>query len=97
MALMVVLHRVADYDAWRKVYDEVEPLQKSAGMLEESVYRMTDDPNHVLVLHRFATAEEAEAFLRSDELQEAMGTSGRRARLDARRALRRGLSAEHGV
>jgi quinol monooxygenase YgiN len=76
MALAVILHRVGNYDEWRKVYEEVEPLQKSAGVLEESVYRMTDDPNHVLVLHRFATADEAEAFLSSPELREAMGRAG---------------------
>lgn len=76
MALSVVLHRVDDYYAWRKVYDEAAPMQKAAGVLEESVYRMTDDPNHVLVLHRFATADEAEAFLSSPELREAMGRAG---------------------
>jgi len=51
-------------------------MQKAAGVLEESVYRMTDDRNHVLVLHRFATSDEAEAFLSSDELRVAMGRSG---------------------
>ncbi len=76
MALMVVLHRVDDYDAWRKVYEEVAPLQQAAGVLEESVYRMTDDLNHVLVLHRFATSDEAEAFLSSDELRAAMSRAG---------------------
>ena len=76
MALSVVLHRVDDYDAWRKVYDEAAPLQQAAGVLEESVYRMTDDPNHVLVLHRFATPDEAEAFLASDELRGAMARAG---------------------
>jgi heme-degrading monooxygenase HmoA len=76
VALMVVLHRVDDYDAWRTVYEEGRPLQQAAGVLEESVYRMTDDLNHVLVLHRFATSDEAEAFLSSDELRAAMSRAG---------------------
>jgi heme-degrading monooxygenase HmoA len=73
---MVVLHRVEDFDAWRRVYEEAGPLRQKSGVLEESVSRMTDDPNHVLVLHRFATSDEAEAFLSSDELRDAMSRAG---------------------
>ena len=50
MALLVILHRVADYDAWRKVYDSVADMQESAEVTGESVHRMVDDPNNVLVL-----------------------------------------------
>jgi hypothetical protein len=52
MAMMVVLHRVKDYRAWRQVYDEFEPVQKAGGVIAESVYQAKDDPNNVLVLHR---------------------------------------------
>jgi heme-degrading monooxygenase HmoA len=76
MALLVVLHQVDDYDTWRMVYDEAKPLQEAGGVLEASVYRMTDDPNHVLVVHRFATADEAETFLRNPELQDGMMRAG---------------------
>ena len=76
MPLLVVLHQVADYDAWRQVYDQSEPLQTAGGVLEDSVFRMTDDPSHVLVLRRFASADEAEAFLGSDEYRSAMARAG---------------------
>ena len=76
VALMVVLHPVNDYEAWRKVYDEVGPIQKAGGVIEESVYRAKDDPNNVLVLHRFATVGEAEAFLQNPDLQAAMERGG---------------------
>jgi hypothetical protein len=76
MALMTVLHRVSDYDAWRKVYDEVAPVQKAGGVTAESVYRAKDDPNNVLVMHHFSTMAEAEAFLENNEIREAMGRGG---------------------
>jgi len=76
MALLVVLHRVNDYDAWRKVYDEVEPLQKSGGVTEKSVHRAKDDPNNVLVLHRFNTMVEAQAFMDNAEIHAAMQRAG---------------------
>ena len=76
MTLTVVRHQVQDYRAWRKVYDEVAPLQKAGGVIEESVYQIKDDPNDVLVLHRFATRAEADAFFASPELRDAMHRAG---------------------
>jgi hypothetical protein len=76
VALMVVLHRVKDYAAWRKGYDEAGPLQKAGGVTAESVFRAKDDPNNVLVLHHFATTAEAEAFMARDDLRAAMQRAG---------------------
>lgn len=39
MARSLVLHRVADYDAWRRVYDSVAPMQAAGGVTAESVHR----------------------------------------------------------
>jgi heme-degrading monooxygenase HmoA len=72
MALLVILHRVGDYDAWRQVYDSVSGMQKSGGVTHESVHRMVDDPNNVLVLHYFDSVETARAFTTLPELREAM-------------------------
>jgi quinol monooxygenase YgiN len=76
MAMIVVLHRVKDYRAWRQVYDEFEPVQKAGGVIAESVYQAKDDPNNVLVLHSFATMAAAEAFVAKPELREAMQKGG---------------------
>lgn len=76
MALMVVLHRVKDYAAWRKGYEGAGPLQKAGGVTAESVFRAKGDPNNVLVLHHFATMAEAETFMARDDLREAMEQAG---------------------
>ena len=76
MTLAVVLHRVRDYRAWRQVYDDVAPMQKAGGVTAESVYQAKDDPNNVLVLHSFATRAQAETFIASPDLREAMGRAG---------------------
>jgi hypothetical protein len=39
---------VADYDAWRKVHDSVAGMQNDAGVTQQSVHRMADDPDNVL-------------------------------------------------
>jgi len=76
MAMTVVLHRVRDYDAWRKVYKEVAPMQKAGGVIAESVYQAKGDPRNVLVLHSFKTMAKAEQFFSSPELRAAMGRAG---------------------
>jgi hypothetical protein len=76
MALSLVLHRVADYPAWRQVYDSVSNLQKAGGVIAESVHRTAGDPDNVLVIHEFGTLGEAQAFFASDELQDAMRRAG---------------------
>jgi uncharacterized protein (DUF1330 family) len=76
MAMAAVLHRVADYGAWRQVYDEVADLQKQGGVVAESVHRMAGDPDNVLVLHEFGTLDEARAFFADAELQDAMRRAG---------------------
>jgi hypothetical protein len=72
----MVQHRVADYDKWRKAYDGFAGAQKAGGVTRQSVYRATDDPSNLLVMHGFATAADAEAFLASTELRNAMRQAG---------------------
>ncbi len=72
MALLLILHRVADYDAWRKVYDAASEMQEFADVTSEAVHRMVDDPNNVLVLHYFDSVDQARAFTALPELKEAM-------------------------
>jgi hypothetical protein len=76
MTVAIILHRVADYDAWRKVYDSVGDMQKDGGVTQESVHRMVDDPNNVLVIHHFGDVETARAFFGRDDLRDAMQRGG---------------------
>jgi hypothetical protein len=75
-ATTVVQHKVKDYAAWRKVYDEVAGFQKQGGVIAESVHRAKDDPNLVLVTHKFATMNAALAFFGNAELKSAMRRAG---------------------
>ena len=69
-------HRVKDYDAWREVYDEFADVQKANGVTDESVHRAKEDGNDLLVLHRFASVDDADAFFALTELREAMQRGG---------------------
>lgn len=76
MAVGVVLHRVNDYDAWRKVYDSVAPLLTSFGVSQQSVHRMAGDPDNVLAIFYFPTVDDARAFFASADVHDAMQRAG---------------------
>ncbi len=76
MTTMFVRHTVQDYAAWRKVYDQFGTIQKAAGATAEAVYQAADNPNDITVTHEFDTLEAAKAFVKSDELKNAMKSAG---------------------
>ncbi len=75
-AILTVRHNVQDYAAWRKVYDEVEPLRAQYGCTDQRVTRLPDDGNDLFVTHDFPTFEQAEGFAHDPALREAMGRAG---------------------
>ena len=72
----VVRHKVADYDAWRTVYDSLGDVQTNGGVTAESVHRLVGDENDLLVVHQFDTLGAAEAFFNSGELRDGMQKAG---------------------
>ncbi len=76
MALVVVLHRVEDYEVFRGLYDSAVSLLKAAGVTAESVHRMADDPDNVLVMHEFDTMDQAREFFTSPLFLEVAGEMG---------------------
>jgi hypothetical protein len=76
MATVFFRHDVADYAAWRRVYDSIAAMQKAGGVVAQSVYRSVDDPNEVTVMRDFATIEAARAFVSSPALKTTMEKTG---------------------
>jgi heme-degrading monooxygenase HmoA len=76
MARLFVRHQVANYDAWRKVYDDFDDTRGSMGVKGAEVYRSVDDANDVTVLHDFGSLEDARAFAGASELKAAMDAAG---------------------
>ncbi|MDR6558426.1 quinol monooxygenase YgiN [Arthrobacter pascens] len=76
MALVTILHRFADYDTFRNVYDSADGLRQAGGVTDHSVHRMADDPNNVLVLHSFDSIDAARAYMNNPKLKDAMQQAG---------------------
>ena len=76
MTTLIVAHDVADYDAWRPVFDEHGTVRKEHGCSEERVYRAVDAPNSVLVVMTYPSRADIDAFVADPSLREAMGRAG---------------------
>jgi heme-degrading monooxygenase HmoA len=76
MTVLVVHHRVRDFDAWKPVFDEHETSRREHRARRHWVYRTADDPNDVIVAVEFVSAEDARAFLEDPSLREAMQRGG---------------------
>jgi hypothetical protein len=69
--------RVADFDAWKPVFDELEPARRTATITGHSVHRDSDDPNVVIIAFRVNDIASAKAFVTSDDhLREIMQKAG---------------------
>jgi quinol monooxygenase YgiN len=71
-----VRHRVADYPAWRAVYDGFDQQRRELGVTGHAAYQALSDPNEVTVWHDFSTREAAESFASSPQLREVMQQAG---------------------
>jgi heme-degrading monooxygenase HmoA len=74
MKVIAMNHEVADYDAWKAVFDEYPPSK--GGALFHRINRSVDDPNNVTVVAGFETADAARAFANDPNLKEEMGRAG---------------------
>jgi len=76
MAVLIIRHPVRDYAAWRPVYDAHEAARTAAGLTNGCVFRSTEDPNDIMILHEMADRQRAEEFCRSDDLRTTMQNAG---------------------
>jgi quinol monooxygenase YgiN len=75
-ASLVVRHRVANFEAWKKVFDEMTATRKEHGWTSHIVYRDAADPNMVTIVNRMKDVDGAKRYGGSPALREAMHKAG---------------------
>jgi len=76
MASMFVKLRVADFAAWKPVFDELEPTRRQAGFTAHSVHRDAEDPNVIIIAYRVGDIAHAKEYASSQDLRRAMQRAG---------------------
>jgi ketosteroid isomerase-like protein len=74
--ILIVQHRVRDYDTWKRVFDEHGDVRRRYGSTGHELYRGIDDPDEITVVNHFPSKEQAEAFAADPSLTEAMQRGG---------------------
>lgn len=74
--IVIVQHKVRDYDTWKSVFDEHQAVRTRHGATGHELYRGLEDPNEVTIVNQFPSKEQAEAFAADPSLKEAMERGG---------------------
>lgn len=76
MSHVLIIHEVADYVAWKKVFDDAAGLRKKAGERSYQVLRYEHEPNKIVHFSAWTSLAKARAFFESDRLVEIRKKAG---------------------
>ena len=76
---VLIIHEVADYPAWKAVFDQAAGIRKAAGEISFQVLRSQNDSNRIVHFSRWQSLDRARRFFESDELVDIRRKAGVRA------------------
>ena len=68
MSHVLIIHEVADYAAWKIVFDRAAGIRKEAGERTYQVLRYESDPNKIVHFSVWTSTADARAFFESPRL-----------------------------
>jgi hypothetical protein len=72
MALLIIHHKVGDYETFKEVFLDDQERRRRSGCKGARVHQNATDPNDVWVVLEFETAEQAQQHAEGLELHEAI-------------------------
>jgi hypothetical protein len=63
MFTLQIEHRVRDFDAWKKAFDNYNPFQSEECIHHYRIFRSLDNPNYVMIDLDFERSSEANLFV----------------------------------
>jgi heme-degrading monooxygenase HmoA len=76
MPALLIRHHVADFAAWKAIFDEDELIRRANGSHGGRLFRDASDPNEVLILLEWDDLHRARLYADSDDLRVAMSRGG---------------------
>jgi quinol monooxygenase YgiN len=76
MATLYVHHKVKDYVAWRKVFDDLTANRTKFGCTGHQVFQSPNDPNEITILTEWKNVEQAKNYGTSNDLKDGMEKAG---------------------
>lgn len=76
MQHVLIIHEVADYAAWKTVFDGAAGIRKAAGERSYQVLKYEADPNRVVHFSVWTSSADAKCFFESPELVRIRAEAG---------------------
>ncbi|HEX9997288.1 MAG TPA: antibiotic biosynthesis monooxygenase [Abditibacterium sp.] len=68
MPYVLIIHEVADYPAWKLVFDRAATIRKNAGEISYQLLKFQEDANKIVHFSAWTSLEAARMFFESPEL-----------------------------
>lgn len=73
----ILIHaKIEDYNKWKPVFDEHSSFRAQMGSKSGKIFHTSGNPNEIFILFEWESIESAKKFSQSDNLKEAMKSSG---------------------
>ncbi len=76
MKHVLIIHEVADYPAWKKVFDNAAGIRKEAGEISYQVLKYEQEPNKIVHFSVWTSFENAKNFFESPKLVQIRKEAG---------------------
>lgn len=76
MPYVLIQHEVTKYEVFEAVYKDDQEFRRRSGSKKGKLFRDLADPNSLVVILEFDSADEANKFANSYELKEAVEWAG---------------------
>ncbi len=76
MPHVLIIHEVADYPAWKKVFDGAAALRRDAGERSYQVLKFQHDSNRIVHFSAWTSLDGARCFFESPELVRIRAEAG---------------------
>jgi hypothetical protein len=76
VSTVFIRHRVADFDAWKEVFDEHGAVRREHGLTDTGLLRDEDDDAMVTILLSTEDTARVREFIASPDLRETMERAG---------------------
>ncbi|MDX8125725.1 antibiotic biosynthesis monooxygenase [Methylomonas sp. LW13] len=76
MPHVLIIHEVADYPAWKRIFDQAVEIRKRAGEISYQLLRYDDDANNIVHFSAWTSLDNARRFFESPELVEIREQAG---------------------
>ncbi len=73
---VLIIHEVADYPTWKKIFDNAAAMRKEAGEISYQVLKYQLEPNRIVHFSVWSSLKNAKAFFESPRLVQIRKDAG---------------------